>query len=125
MVLCCHYNCNNIHTYACSDYVKTKQTRYSSQKEKKDQGQEESGFLSHTFSFGLGCCEGLAHSICFLLSDAGHTEKTFSHIGIYLSLTLEKLFVPFQMNVQNKREVYTCLPLNHGTSKVSLGVHAA
>lgn len=82
--------------------------------------------LTYILAF-FGCCESVAHNICCLPSDGVHTEKTFSHTGIYLSLTLGKLrtcsselevFVPFKIHVQNKREVYTCLLLNHGTLKI-------
>lgn len=35
-VLCCHYNSNNIHTYARSDYIKTNQTNKVTVAEQKN-----------------------------------------------------------------------------------------
>lgn len=49
-ILCCHYNSNNIHTYARSDYRKTNQTsKVTVAKQRTDKGQADSGILSHTF----------------------------------------------------------------------------
>ena len=46
-ILCCHYNSNNIHTYARSDYIKTNQTSKVAE-QKTDKGQADSGTLSRT-----------------------------------------------------------------------------
>lgn len=45
--------CNNIHTYARSDYIKTNQTsKVTVAEQKTDEGQADSGILSRTFGAG-------------------------------------------------------------------------